>query len=880
MRGWRLPLRLAWRDALRSRARSALVLVMIALPVLGVTAATVLIATSNVSTVEGLDRELGDADALVAVREGVDEVAQAPNPDDGLDYDEDSGTALTPAQLAAALGDRPLTEVRQGWGMLRTDRGATDAQLTEVDLSDPLAARLVDLTDGRLPRAAGEVVVNQALADKGYDVGDPLRLRGQDSPESVVVGIAESSRVRSEPAVAGLVGSLGFETFDTSRTWLVGGGPMDWDEVLALNERGVSAYSRTVLEDPPPASEVPSEVEVYESSTDETALAIAALVVTMALLEVVLLAGPSFAVGARRQARTLALVAASGGTPAQARRVVLASAIVLGAVASVGGVLLGIALAAALLPLVQSFTSSWLGPFQVAWLPLIGVAGFGLVSAFLAAVVPAHLASRQDIVAVLGGRRGDRKPSLRSPLLGVVLLGVGIVGAVLGARPGGELLIAAAAIPAVLGMVLLVPVVLAVLGRLAGRLPLSLRFAVRDAARHRTRTVPAVAAVAATVTGVVALGISTSSDAAEARATYAPMLPAGAAIVSTLGGQDAEQVRTAIGREVPGAEPTDIRGVRDATEEQYLEVTVTAGSDDWLLSSSSSVLGSSLLVGDELPPLLLGVDEDERTSAARVLAAGGAVAFTDRGVRGDEVGVRVARSDGMTGEPIGRPVSATLPAVVIDVDPASTGPVAVLAPAAARQMDLEVTTVAVAITGARVTEEQEQAVTEVLAATASGQEMYVERGYRADGETLIIQLVLAGLGALLMLGGTLTATFLALSDARPDLATLSAVGASPRTRRGVAASYALVVGFVGAVLGAAVGFVPGMAVSRPLTTMGGETCVITGSGSCTPSGVQVGPFLDVPWLLILGIVVVLPLLTAAVVGLTARSRLPLVARLS
>jgi len=58
-----------------------------------------------------------------------------------------------------------------------------------------------------------------------------------------------------------------------------------------------------------------------------------------------------------------------------------------------------------------------------------------------------------------------------------------------------------------------------------------------------------------------------------------------------------------------------------------------------------------------------------------------------------------------------------------------------------------------------------------------------------------------------MLGGTLTATFLALSDARPDLATLSAVGASPRRRRTIASAYALVVGLVGAVLGAAVGFI-------------------------------------------------------------------------
>ena len=34
-----------------------------------------------------------------------------------------------------------------------------------------------------------------------------------------------------------------------------------------------------------------------------------------------------------------------------------------------------------------------------------------------------------------------------------------------------------------------------------------------------------------------------------------------------------------------------------------------------------------------------------------------------------------------------------------------------------------------------------------------------------------------------------------------------------------------------------------------------------------------------PWLLVLGVVVGLPLLTAALVGVTARSRLPLTARL-
>jgi putative ABC transport system permease protein len=74
------------------------------------------------------------------------------------------------------------------------------------------------------------------------------------------------------------------------------------------------------------------------------------------------------------------------------------------------------------------------------------------------------------------------------------------------------------------------------------------------------------------------------------------------------------------------------------------------------------------------------------------------------------------------------------------------------------------------------------------------------------------------------------------------------------------------VGLIGAVLGAAVGFIPGIAVSYPLTRN------FTG---------QAGPshYLDIPWLLIGALVAGLPVLTAGVVGLLARSRLPVVARL-
>lgn len=123
----------------------------------------------------------------------------------------------------------------------------------------------------------------------------------------------------------------------------------------------------------------------------------------------------------------------------------------------------------------------------------------------------------------------------------------------------------------------------------------------------------------------------------------------------------------------------------------------------------------------------------------------------------------------------------------------------------------------------------------------------------------------------LVLAGTLAATALALSEARPDLSTLGQVGARPRTRRAVAAGYALVLGVVGAVLGVLAGLIPGIAVSVPLTRG-----YATGGFSYGPLG-DVPPdrdfVVDVPWLLVALVLVVLPLVSAAVAAAATRSRL-------
>lgn len=880
MRGWRPALRLAWRDVVRSRGRTLLVLVMVALPVLAVTAATVVMATSDVSGAEGVDRKLGSADALVSFQPDATSVVQTADPDSGsTGITTDPGAQPGPQDLAAisrVLGrEVPGISLRTGNAAVQTSKGLATPEAFEVDLRDPLAEGLFTLEEGSLPRTGDEVAINPELADRGFAVGDTLEVG--DGAGRTVSAIVASTSFTGHPMIVGPPGSLELPSDEGPVSWLIGGGDVSWSEVRGLNGIAALVTSRAVLLDPPPASEMPAELQEFDSG-DDAVMAVLALVGTMVLLEVVLLAGPAFAVGARKQARTLALVSACGGTPAQARRVILAGGLVLGALAAAVGVLLGILLGAALVPVVQRWSDSVFGPFEVRWDLVALVALFGVAASFLAAVVPAVLASRQDVVAVLAGRRGDRAPSRRSPLLGVVLLGLGVAGAAYGAvQPmNGEFFISAAAIVAVLGMVLLVPLALAATAQVARWLPLSGRFALRDAVRHRTRTVPAVAAVAATVAGVVAVSIATTSDEAQARATYQPMMPMGEAHASVGGDFDAlADVRAAVERELPDATVEEIIGVPayygdGSFANTWVEVWVAGDKPSMqgglpLLDSYGSSYGATVLVGSTVPEVA-GLPADQRAAADAALRRGGVVAFTDRERTASRVVVQAVTADEHGLE--GTPREQELPAYLGRLEPGQTRFQMVASPAAAERLGLEVRPVGLRVHGAEISSAEEDDVAEAVRGVTSEGSFSVERGYSTPDENQIAMIVLIALGGVLMLGGTLTATFLALSDARPDLATLSAVGASPGSRRRIGAAYALVVGVLGALLGAAVGFIPGVAVTYPLT-----------SNSWDPTGAGPGHYLDVPWLSIVAVVVALPLVTALVVALCVRSRLPMVARL-
>jgi putative ABC transport system permease protein len=617
--------------------------------------------------------------------------------------------------------------------------------------------------------------------------------------------------------------------------------------------------------------------DVFASSS--AASAVMAMVIASVVLEVVLLAGPAFAVGVRRQRRDLALIGAAGGASGDLRRVVLASGLVLGGGAALLGAGLGVAAGAALLPVAADLSGRTFGPFEVSVLDLVLTVAVGVLAGLAAAYFPARQAARTDVVETLAGRRGQARTSWRSPVLGFLLAAAGVVLVVLGAR-GTELAVAGGAVLLVVGLVVAAPWLVGLLAPLGRRLPVAGRLAVRDATRNRGRTAPALAAVMATVAGVTALSIGSTSDSAQARRDYLPQAPLGTAVISAPGldAQAWDDVEAVLHQQAPDRRVHRIAGVpvTEATRElAVLRPGCSAGIAEcrWDIDQEVMLIGGYgvvVVVDPDTARALAPGDLGAR--AADLLAAGKVAVFGGGTALDDQDAVTLAEVDypevhDQTGLPVTGAVTATvsLPASAVPVPSSGTVqlPGTVLVPPAlADRLPIGVRTTNLVTGGPDdpVTPAQEQQLTEVLGVLSGVAGITVERGWHDD--LAIARYVLFCLGALLVLVATLTATGLALTDARPDFATLAAIGASPRTRRRMAMGSAAVVGGGGALLGVLAGLGPGIAVAYPLTAEGGAALV------------------DIPWPLLAGVAVAVPLLAIAVTGLAVRATLPMVSRVA
>ncbi|GAA1416005.1 hypothetical protein GCM10009639_70180 [Kitasatospora putterlickiae] len=955
---WRVALRIARRDALRAKGRSALVVAMVALPVLGVTGADVFFRSAELDPVEKVERAMGQADASLEILDRGAIVMQTPDPEEERQITtvdeakkENGKPVLTPEQqrsLDTAPADlarqllpgATLVPLREApYTTTSTVEGLVSVRITELDLANPVWHGRYDVVKGRAPSADHEVAATQAFLDtSGLKIGDRTSPRGLEATPYTITGVAEHPGDLSGIGLFARPGAVteplaklpGSDSGTRGRTsvseevndWLVqlpAGTTLDWAKVVELNKYGFLVGSRAVLLDPPPRSEVPYYVEQDSrgggSSTpflDRTAVVVIGTVMGMALLEIVLLAGPAFAVGARRSRRQLGLLAAGGGDRAQVRAVVLGGGVVLGLTGAAAGLVLGVGLVALLRTQAEEFAGERFGHLDLQPLDLLGIVLIGLVTGLLAAVVPAVQASRQDVVAALTGRDSLKPPSRALAVLGLLMLGGGSALALLGATGGfggRSLSVLGGSAIAELGMVALAPYLVGLFGRLGRWLPLGPRLALRDSVRHRGRTAPAVAAVMAAVAGSVAVGVYGASLDEEKRLQYTAAGPANAVIVAGGWGASSDgsmlpQLRGAVQNAIPAlGDRTDVQRVSYGTDCMvsrggcgYLAVSMPeerrcpafgAGSEhltssererlareDPRCQTTHIVRGSyfgSVQAGDAtLLHNLYGTDDP---AAGQALAAGKAVVFDERYLKDGKITLEatVQPAAGELPDPGQEPAvhRITVEAVHV-VAQVQAGGEALLSPDTARRLGLTTTDAgSVWLPATAPGDAAEQKARAALAKVSDGVDLEVERGYRSDNDLVILGLtVFAGLVAL---GAAGIATGLAAADSQRDLTTLAAVGAAPGVRRTLSGFQCGVIAAMGALLGAVAGFVPAVALRKV------EAAAAYYPGMSLEEKAAKG-VLEFPWLTIGGTVILLPLLAVALAALFTRSRISLLRR--
>ncbi|WUH92132.1 ABC transporter permease [Streptomyces sp. NBC_00433] len=936
---WRAAIRIARRDAVRFKGRSLLVLAMIALPIMGVSAADVTIRSSQLTTAEKATRDLGAADARIsdaghgpqpvyqeAVPGGVVPVRQDPGGKGSAEGVGDETPQPVDPLVALPAGARRLSDASV-YAPVRTKFGLLDVEIRELKAADPLAAGIADLDRGRFPVAADELAAtNGFLKSSGLHVGSRLRVRGLDRSYRIVGAYDLPSQLDAEQLNA-LPGafippyeaarSAGERASDQSGvpTYLVSvGGDFTWDMVKRANTLGIEVDSRAVRLHPPARADVPiygtgfGDPVLYDSG-DVRAKAIAAGVTIggLAMLEICLLAGPAFAVGARRSRRQLGLVGANGGDRRHIRAIVLSSGLVIGAAAAVVGTLLGVVATVLLRGTLEDYVGQRFGGLAFRPLELAGVGGLAVLTGVLASVVPAVGAARQSVLASLTGRRGVRRANRFLPIAGLFLLVLGVIvvfyatthtdstySAVLGAALAEA------------GLVMMTSAIIGAFGRLGRWLPLAPRLALRDAVRNRGRTAPAVAAVLAAVAGSVAVATYAASQTQQDRQEYVAQLPRGEVSVGAYGeaGGDLVQVRAAIEKNYPVTGRVDVSrvyvGAASCIKDEGLPgcgriqldmppanacpssgptgaygLTVPqreALVDDWRCNirggPSAIAAADGVLVGGPAVLHVLGVRDG---AAEQALARGETVlfnrAYDDHGSVKFTVIADVAKEPQDGTEPTG--VVKSLP-VHVAAGGEPYGVVAVMPQRAADSVGFTTTPLGSYYTTSQMPSgAQRQALNSDVAKIGTRAQVYLERGYTGNSGLVLLALTL--FAGVITIGAAGIATGLAQTDAEPDLRTLAAIGAAGQVRRTLTGFQCGVVAVMGVVLGSVAGVLPAIALRRGDRHRSWDEyhrAIDMGWGVMRPPNVPV----VVPWGTLAALVVVVPLGAGLLAALVTRSR--------
>ncbi|HEY2958817.1 MAG TPA: FtsX-like permease family protein [Actinomycetota bacterium] len=333
-----------------------------------------------------------------------------------------------------------------------------------------------DLRAGRVPAHAGEVVLDRATAQQQrFGIGDQVRVLVSGEPRhATVVGILDAREI---PDAVVLVG---FDPTTARRLLAPGPGQVGYLEVRAagvgereLRDRvadalgpGYQAFTSGEL-----AAERAHNASPSEGGNSQVffVASVVALFVGMFLIR------NTFTIVLASRTRELALLRCIGASRAQLRRSVLLQAAAVGALASLAGLLAGVALARGLGALLRSADEAVvdvIGPTRVLPRTAVVALAVGVGTTVVSAWSPARRATRVPPVAALRGdvlaldRREGRARALAGAVLAAAGIGLVLAGAL--GDPVQSAYLVAGVIGTALGVLVLGPVLARSLSRLLG----------------------------------------------------------------------------------------------------------------------------------------------------------------------------------------------------------------------------------------------------------------------------------------------------------------------------------------------------------------------------------------------------------------------------
>ena len=345
------------------------------------------------------------------------------------------------------------------------------------DSRGAFGSTLLALRRGSYPVGPRQVALTDGVADLlALELGETLTLDGR--PRTVVGIVENPRRLTDEFALVSRASA---------------GAPDTVTVLVDADAASIDRYRET---------RQPAWAGSAQRGNNQAAEALAMFsVATVFLLLASLVAAAGFTVIAQRRLRQLGMLAAIGATPKHLRLVLLTNGGVVGAIGSVVGTVVGFAAWFGVLPTLETGFDHRIDPLSLPWALLALVVLVAIIGATAAAWWPGRAVARVPVTLALSARPPRPKPAHRSAILAALLI-VGGLGSLALADRTSKPLIVAGLLATILGTLLLGPLAIRIFARAAGHVPIAPRLALRDLGRYQARSGAALAAI------TLALGIT------------------------------------------------------------------------------------------------------------------------------------------------------------------------------------------------------------------------------------------------------------------------------------------------------------------------------------------------------------------------------------